>query len=149
MSLINDFLNLSDKQKRYVHITLCEKSLVKWNEYISNHTEIEYIDSVCGTKQKVDINLLKDAFDSVVKKEDKLNVKERFREPIVAMQDDDLKFSEEIEYAYYSIYNLYSKYVSNEIIDDWLIVNQAYSINNKTDNIKEKLEGLLKDAKLL
>ncbi len=43
------------------------------------------------------------------------------------MQDHDLEFPKIIEFAYYSIYNLFCKYVKGRAIDDWIIVNQAIS----------------------
>jgi len=51
----------------------------------------------------------------------------RYREPIVALHDGDLDLPDTIEYAYYSLYNLFRKYTGIEDIDDWLIVNQAIS----------------------
>jgi hypothetical protein len=55
------------------------------------------------------------------------DVQARYREPIVALQDDDLELPEEIEYAYYAVYNLFLRHGLAEPIDDWLIVNQAVS----------------------
>jgi hypothetical protein len=43
------------------------------------------------------------------------------------MQDKDLEFPGTVEYAYYSIYNLFKKYAALADIEDWQIVNQALS----------------------
>ena len=43
------------------------------------------------------------------------------------MQDADLEFPQEIQHAYYALYNLFRKHAIKEDVDDWLIVNQALS----------------------
>jgi len=54
----------------------------------------------------------------------------RYKEPIISIQDNDLSFPKNIEYGYYSIYNLFQKYTQAKNVDDWLIVNQALSIED-------------------
>ncbi|MFH2047158.1 MAG: hypothetical protein ABIK92_18675 [Pseudomonadota bacterium] len=63
----------------------------------------------------------------------------QYQEPIVALQDLDWEPPENIEYAYYAIYNLYRKYINNEYIDDWIIANQALSSIEEKKNIKQIL----------
>jgi len=86
---------------------------------------ISYLETVVGTTQKVDSDLPRDAFECAKQGRDLFNVRERYVEPIVAMQDFDLEFPDPIEFAYYAIYNLFRKYTGTEDVDDWLIVNQA------------------------
>jgi hypothetical protein len=66
----------------------------------------------------------------------------RYREPIVAWQDEDLVFPENISFAYFAIYNLFNKYAQQAVIDDWLIVNQALSSEDESD----AWDALLKSA---
>ncbi|MCP4136515.1 MAG: hypothetical protein GY754_36435 [bacterium] len=137
------FFSLSAEEKKKVHVILCEYSLKNWNEYISNFEEMQYTESVCGTKQQVDKNLPADALESSKRGVDDLSVERRYSEPIVAMQDDDLEFPEPVEFAYYSIYNLFRKYICGENIDDWLIVNQALSSKENIDSIHDILSNAI------
>ena len=141
------FLNLSVKEKKRIHIILCERSLDKWNDYVSKHKNIHYTEFVCGTKQKLNINLPRDAIKSVKEGINILNNKLLYSEPIAAMQDEDLKFPESIMFAYYSIYNLFRKYICNDNIDDWLIVNQALSSENNLERAEEILTDALNQIK--
>ena len=140
--LANEFFALSPEQRRSVHFTLCEYALGKWNLYAKVQNKIEYVETVTGTRQEVDKQLPLDSFASALQGIDLLNVAERYLEPIVALQDDDLTLPENITFAYYAIYNLFKKYVKKEVVDDWLIVNQALS----TEDDSEAWVTLLNDA---
>ncbi len=126
-SLPDEFLALDSAQRRVVHFALCKHALRKWNEYVNVRGQIRYIESVVGTQQKVDKQLPADALESAERGVDLANVEKRYGEPIVAMQDEDLTFPKNIEFAYYAIYNLFRKYALEKDIADWLIVNQALS----------------------
>ncbi len=141
-SLANDLFALSPEQRRSVQFALCEHALGKWNLYAKAQNKIEYIETVAGTRQEVDKKLPFDSFAAALQGIDLLNVAERYQEPIVALQDDDLTFPENITFAYYAIYNLFKKYVKIEIVDDWLIVNQALS----TEDDSEAWVTLFNDA---
>jgi hypothetical protein len=91
----------------------------------------------------VDIALPADAFRSVMEGKDTCNVQARYGEPICAMQDDDLEFPDDIELAYYSIYNLFRRYVLADSIDDWLIVNQALSAHGESADVAAILESTM------
>src|SRR5579859_272570 len=130
-SLGEQFLGLTPARKRVVHLALCEHALAKWIAYTRLHGEITYMETVCGTIQSVDAELPKDALECAKQRRDIANVHERYREPIVALQDHDLEFPGAVEFAYYSIYNLFRKYAGAEDVDDWLIVNQALSLETE------------------
>lgn len=71
----------------------------------------------------------------------------RYQEPIAAMQDDDLIFPDNVAFAYYSIYNLFERYVTSRNIDEWLIANQALSSNGEgTDYASILSEAISKTA---
>jgi hypothetical protein len=140
--LAKTFLNLNNEQKRFVHLELCRNALSVWENYVARFDEISYVESVVGTFQIVDKLLPKVAFEAVIIGKDSANIDHRYGEPIAAMQDDDLEFPNEIEFAYYAIYNLFNKYVLRQNIDDWLICNQALSA--ETDS--EKWQNLLNNA---
>jgi hypothetical protein len=127
LTLREQFVALIPSQRRIVHLSLCEHALANWTAYTRSHGEITYTDTVCGTNQAVDAALPKDAFEGAKQRRDVANVQCRYREPIVALQDGDLEFPDAIEFAYYSVYNLFRKYTGIEDVDDWLIVNQALS----------------------
>jgi hypothetical protein len=142
MSLGKEFLNLNVERKRVGHFELCRNSLLILKKYFAKSGKIEYRESVCGTHQIVDNKLPLDAFQSALSGENTEEIYRKYLEPIAAMQDDDLVFPKEIEFAYYSIYNLFRKYAMNKEIDDWLIVNQALAAESN----EEKWDDLLKNA---
>lgn len=142
MNIVEKFLALDFDRKREVHFELCKNALRVLDEYFAQNHLIEYVESVVGTYQKVDINLPKDALISSLTGSDELDVARRYSEPLASLQDDDLVFPDHIEFAYYAVYNLFQKYVSNREIDDWLIANQALSAEVNS----EIWEKLLKEA---
>jgi hypothetical protein len=133
-SLNQQFLALTARQRRSVHLALGEHALAKWNAYAATCGNMIYTETVCGTRQTVDANLPSDALESARKCRDLADVGKRYLEPMAALQDDDLQFQDSAELAYYSLYNLFRKYTRLEDIDDWLIVNQALS--SETDQAK-------------
>ena len=134
MTLKEQFLLLPPAEKRRVHFALCAKALAVWLSYASQKKKSRYVDGVVGLSHKVDMALPSDAFNAAQEGRDAAGVAERYAEPITAMQDDDLEFPRNIEFAYYSIYNLFCKYVTRDDIDDWIIVNQA--ISSESDELE-------------
>ena len=141
-SLARRFFEFNPDQRSKVHFALCEHALGKWSQYANNQGKFWYIESVAGTIQHLDKQLPADALESAHRCTDSEHVETRYQEPIAAMQDDDLVFPENIEFAYYAIYNLFGKYALGRDIDDWLIVNQALS--SEEDN--EKWDSMLSRA---
>jgi hypothetical protein len=144
-SLREQFLQLDDDARRQVHFCLCKNALSRWQELAASRRTIRYYESVAGTRQEVDKQLPADAFNSATQTKDIANVKDRYVEPIVALQDEDLEFHEQITFAYYAIYNLFRKYVLNADIDDWLIVNQALAAEQHEDTMAMVLETAMKE----
>lgn len=142
MNLQEEFLSLSDEEKRLVQFILCENAVSILNRYFAETGEIEYVESIVGTTQIVDSKLPSDAFEAAQTGKNLHNVNYRFAEPITAIQEEDLIFPEEIEFAYFSIYNLFQKFVLRREIDDWVIVNQAVS----AEKDESKWFDLLKNA---
>jgi hypothetical protein len=140
--LLVTFLSLNTEQKNLVHLELCRNALQIWNNYVADFDEISYVESVVGTFQIVDKMLPKEAFEAVITGKDYREIDWRYAEPINAMHDEDLELPDSIKFAYYSIYNLFNKYILQQNIDDWLICNQALSAE-----IDEELwQDLLNDA---
>jgi hypothetical protein len=132
-SLTDKFFTLNPQQQRSVHFALCEYALRRWDLYTKPQNKIEYRETVTGSRQEVDKQLPLDAFEAAMQGLDSLNISERYQEPIAALQDNDLVFPENISFAYYAIYNLFKKYGKKEIVDDWLIVNQALSAEDNSE----------------
>lgn len=147
MNLVEEFLALDSEKKREVHFELCRNALRVLDEYFAENPLIEYVESVVGTSQKIDVNLPPDAFVAAFTGQDKLDVGKRFLEPVSAMQDDDLQFPSNIEFAYYAIYNLFQKYVTKREIDDWIIANQALSAEVNEENWAKMLKEAIKKVK--
>jgi len=123
---IREFRALSPSKKKKLQLIACEYSLVVWNEFWPS-VDLSYTDSVVGMNHEVDTELPLEAYYAVKLDDYSQSISNRYREPITAMQDWDLEFPPRIEFAYYSIYNLYQKYGDKREIDDWLIINQALS----------------------
>jgi len=138
----DEFFALTQAQRRSVHFILCEYALENWIGYTKARDRIEYVESVVGTRQDVDLLLPLDALKAAKLGQTSPDIAARYREPITAMQDEDLEFPETIVFGYYAVYNLFRKYAQKEVVDDWLIVNQALS----AENDKEARAGLLLSA---
>jgi hypothetical protein len=136
------FLSLNYEQKRFVHLELCRNALSVWSNYVAAFDEISYVEGVVGTFQIVDKLLPNKAFEAVISSKDSAKIAWRYAEPISAMHDEYLEFPDNIEFAYYAIYNLFNKYVLQQNIDDWLICNQALS----AETVEDLWKDLLNDA---
>ena len=119
---------LDDEQKKTVHFILCDYALAILEGFFKGVGAVRYIESVTGTGQELDPALPADAFASAQAGKDLHECARRYAEPIAALQDDDLQLPGHIELGYYSVYNLFERYALGRLIDDWIIVNQALSI---------------------
>ncbi|HEU4326870.1 MAG TPA: ankyrin repeat domain-containing protein [Roseiflexaceae bacterium] len=129
------FHALPAEAKKRVHEYLCAKALEAWLRYAIAAGEISYNDAVVGMFHVVDILLPVEAYALVFGGLGRVSpafaadpLEHRYREPVVALQDDDLEFEEGVLLGYYAIYNAFLKYALGRPIDDWLIVNQAVSV---------------------
>ncbi|MFO0966959.1 MAG: hypothetical protein U0793_15405 [Gemmataceae bacterium] len=146
-SLREQFLTLVPGRRRLAHLSLCEKALATWTAYVRSRGRVSYAETVCGTNQTVDAALPQDAFQCAKQGRDVANVDARYGEPIAALQDGDLVFPDAIRFAYYSVYNLFRKYVAGEEVDDWLIVNQALSAEPDKNRWAPLLAAAITEAK--
>ncbi len=146
MNLAEEFHALNENRKRFVHLRLCRTALCRLNDYFAEAGPIYYVESVVGTRQTVDADLPADAYQCAAAGKDLCNAEYRYREPITALQDDDLEFPPRVEYAYYAVYNLFCKYVSRRDLDDWLIVNQALAAEEDETKWKILLEEAIEKA---
>ncbi len=145
-NLADRFETLSAAEKRTVHLVLCRHALTRWREFCAGRPPIHYVESVVGTGQTVDPDLPADAVESARAGRDLQQVAARYREPIAAMQDDDLTFPEAITFAYYAIYNLFGKYAESRAVDDWLIVNQALAAEQEESRWRPLLAAAIAQA---
>jgi hypothetical protein len=139
MTPADSFAQLGADRQRQVHLLLCEEALEVWMNYVLARGPIRYADSVVAMQHEVDAGLPADAFRCARAGADLADVKRRYGEPIVAMQDGDLTFPREVEFAYYAIYNCFRKHACGEDIDPWLIVNQALSSNDNQESWTPRL----------
>ncbi|MFX0101377.1 MAG: hypothetical protein ACFFCS_17515 [Candidatus Hodarchaeota archaeon] len=122
----------------------CQMALSVWKDYTRDNT-IQYIDSLVALEHVVENDLPMDAMNAIKshidgkEPKDVEEIDRRYREPITAMQDYDwystdefdlmdLHFPQHVEYAYYSIYNLF-RLLFNDIItiEEPVIINQFIS----------------------
>jgi len=145
--IIKGFQTLSVSKKKELQLIVCQHSLDVWNAFWPNINS-SYTDSVGGLRHEVDFELPSEAFFAVKLDDYKQSIVDRYKEPITAMQDSDLEFPRSIEFAYYSIYNLYQKYGDKREIDDWLIINQALSSreDSETSDLVKTVVDLIASA---
>jgi hypothetical protein len=139
----NSISNLPPNRIKYIQVSLCNIALEKWIKYTNRHKNIRYTESICGTKQIVNVALPGLALNDVIMGTSDSNANELYLEPISALQDMDLTFPGEIESAYYAIYNLYRKYIQIEEVDDWLIISQALESVGNSDERQKILYHLM------
>lgn len=120
-------LALSPDAMRRAHLAACRYSLTAWEAFCREGKGLSYTDSVVGMKHAVDRKLPLRAFKAVLEDSPNWKIGSDYSEPIVALQDFDWEPPRHIEYAFFSVFNLYKKYCEKESIDDWLIFNQAIS----------------------
>ena len=121
------FEELDAQAKKKAHIKACEYSLLAWEAFVQKGKNLSYRDSIVLMKHHINKCLPSNALKAVKNNTPNIEINELYLEPITALQDMDWEPPENIEYAYYSIYNLYKKYCEDEDIDDWLIINQCLS----------------------
>lgn len=145
MASVHPFFQLGADSRRLVHLSLCEDALLVWNGYVREKpAALRYRDSVVGMWHDVDVELPADALRAARAGVDLVDVGSRYLEPIAALQDDDLAFPDSVELGYYAIYNCFRKYVAGDDISDWLIVNQALSVQPQS-KIAQRLTHAIDD----
>lgn len=142
-----EFFLLDASQRRTVHFMLCENALEIWNGFIQAQEQIEYVESIAGTHQVVDIHLPQEALQAAIRSERSQEIARRYLEPITALQDDDLEFPEAFTFSYYAIYNLFKKYALHEQVEDWLIVNQALAAVVDEQSRLDLFTGIMNTAR--
>jgi hypothetical protein len=125
--LAAQFYSLAPDARRLVVIHLLGQALSVWEQYYSPGTRPKYQESVTGSTQEVDTDLPREALAAVRAGADTKGVRERYREPIVALQDEDIEMPEQAEFAYYAIYNAYRRYIQRDPIEEKLLLSQALS----------------------
>jgi hypothetical protein len=123
----NKFMALNADAKKQAYIQACQKTLVVWEALVKQGKELSYRDSIVGMKHTINSNIPKLALQAIICSQPSQEISNVYLEPITALQDMDWRPPENIEFAYYAIYNLYRKYCEGIEIDDWLIINQCIS----------------------
>lgn len=125
MDDLPDLPSLPAEQRRRFVLALCERALRVWKAHFPPGRELRYIESVVGTLQVVDVDLPCDALDAVRCGEDVKGVQARYLEPLSALQDGDLELPDEVELAFYAVYNAFRRYLLGAKVEEALIVKQA------------------------
>lgn len=141
--LPESFLDLNAHEKKQSQIKACTFALSVWKTYCAQRKEMIYSDSIVGMAHRVEKDLPEKALQAVIDGLVSPEITQAYREPIVALQDMDIDWPDQIEFAYYAIDNLYRKYALNLPIDDWLIINQALSSESNSSQWEDLLESFL------
>jgi len=140
------FEALDPAARRRVQIALCVDALPCWEAYAAAHAPIDYVESIVGTQQRVDLQLPAQALACVQAGTPAGDIAHRYLEPITAMHEDDLELPDPVQFAYYAIYNLFRRYALGRPIDDWLIVNQALSSSLQATEWALRLHDVIRRA---
>jgi hypothetical protein len=135
------FYSLDPNARRAVVVRLLEEALRVWGQHYSPGTRPTYQESVTGSIQELDVDLPKEALEAIRAGVDTKAIAERYREPIVALQDEDLELPEAAEFAYYAIYNGYRRYIERHAVEEKLLLNQALSCLPS-----EQMESVFREA---
>lgn len=128
--IIAEFRALPQHRRYQALVVAARDALEVWRTFRSGGARIEYHDSVVGQHHVVDDALPERAFGAtelvLAGRDWDLHILGQYREPIVAMQDDDLEFPDKVEFAYYAIYNLL-RIVANDkhAPDEDLVMSQV------------------------
>ena len=141
--LVVKFKNLSADETKKAHVRACAYSVSAWDKFCANGRNLTYKDSVVFLTHSVDKSLLNSALQAVIDNHSD-GLLDSFLEPINALEEMDWTPGQNIEYAFYSIYNLYKKYCHKEEIDNWLIINQALSSESDETKIDEMLRCIVR-----
>lgn len=142
------FLQLEPKQQLIALYAGGQLALGVWQDYIKEEGEIVYIDSVAAMQHIVDSDLPVRALELIRQKtlllpmqaDAEQDIWDEYTEPIVALQDDDLEFPTAVEYAYYTIYNLFSYcFIPKRQVTLELLVNQIISCQLGDDGDNDEL----------
>lgn len=134
--LADQFFSLGSEQKRLAILLLAKRALHSWRNHFPEGAHLQYQESITGSTQIVELNLPEDAIKEVESSTFDAGVAERFKEPIVALQDMDLELPEQAELAYYGIYNAHRLFKQQANIEEKLVLNQLLSA--LPDDLMEK-----------
>ena len=143
MNAADAFLALPPGDQRRIHLALCRDALAVWMAYVAAEGPIRYNDSIVGMLHEVEPGLPADALRSAEAGADLADVDVRYREPITALQDDDLSFPGPVGLGYYALYNCFQRYACGASIDPWIIVQQALAC---TPDPAERLARAVRDV---
>ena len=122
-----DFFARPPEKRRLAALSLCQRSLAVWESHHPHGVTSTYQESITGSIQTLEVALPREALNAIRLGTDNAKIQERYREPIVALQDVDLEVPDDAEFAYYAIYNAFRCYVQGLPIEEKLILNQALS----------------------
>ncbi|MFC3652846.1 hypothetical protein ACFONN_14910 [Dyella humi] len=121
------FSELPTTQRKAACLRLCEHALHVWEKSFPEDRTVSYQETVAGSIQTLDLELPRDALAAANAGADTASVASRYREPLVALQDEDVVLPKDAEFAYYAIHNAFERYALGRDIGEWIIVNQALS----------------------
>ena len=134
------YLEMDSAKQKNIQIILCEGALRVWEQLVPCNRV--YRESVIGSKQVLEATLPRDALAVVMSDGPCDSVEARYREPLAALQDDDISLPDQAEFAFYAIRNLFAAHALHKVVDPWLIANQALSSIGEENAISALEEAL-------
>ncbi|AKZ64474.1 hypothetical protein F506_19050 [Herbaspirillum hiltneri N3] len=125
--LANQFFSLSAERRRVAFLFLAKRALDSWQIHFPKDSHFEYREAVTGSTQILEIDLPLNAIKEIESITFDVSVTSHYREPIAALQDGDLELPEQVEFAYYGIYNAHQLLRKSTSIKEELILSQLLS----------------------
>lgn len=125
------YCNLSPDQQQRVQIVLCVRALAVWEALVP--ATIDYHESVAGTRQQFDASVPRAALGVVQSGQHDHALDALYREPLAALQDEDVALPDKALFAYYAIRNLYVANALQRPLDGSLVVHQALAAVGEDD----------------
>ena len=106
-------LELNEHQRFGFALKLIEKMLPHWDQYAAEKYSLFYVDSVVGMHHKVKPDIINRTFEIGMKSlmedltaAELIAIFDEYGDPIIAIQDMDWELPAEIEWLFFSAYNM-------------------------------------------
>lgn len=131
MNPVTMFEKLEPRQKQIANRILCNGALQCWERFCLENPVASGEDPETGEPFLLEVTLLQQALADGETGADRHGIAERLQGLIDALETEQMILPQPVTFACYAIYNYFRKYGAGEVVDDWLIANQA--ISSETD----------------
>jgi len=163
---VQEFIDSLPKEEQFqVAIHLAKKCLLIWNHY-ARESQLSYRDSVVGLSHTVDQQLLQNTIEMVEEylrlndsaklldgKKKLLEIRGRFEDPTVALQDTDWELPDQVQKVFYAVYNLIEAALGKDRtvfgeLTIYVSINQAVDALESSNTLTiDQIKSILQETK--